>query len=125
MRSLARRLFTGMRDVLAKLTASRSAMLCLSALGIALFMGLVVADHSIARPDVRWPLRMLLLVACVCQVFVAIAFQRHWDAEQWAKVGFCRSCGYDLRAGEGRCPHCGRVAVVRPAASGHSTSELV
>lgn len=43
----------------------------------------------------------LLLPSCV-------GLLRRRGEKRLAARGFCRSCGYDLRANTGRCPECGR-----------------
>lgn len=51
-----------------------------------------------------WP--FLLLLTMLPTLWLR-RFRRERRQGRWEHQGFCRECGYDLRASEGKCPECG------------------
>jgi len=49
------------------------------------------------------------LLPVVAALLVVMAFLWHRRKRFVPEAGFCRSCGYDLRATPDRCPECGTV----------------
>jgi hypothetical protein len=65
----------------------------------------------------------VLVFACVMGlVFVSYKVlypmtRRHLEARRIRAAGFCRQCGYDLRATPDRCPECGTIPPKKEAVS--------
>ena len=64
---------------------------------------------------------LLAVVALVLPSVIAIAWMRL--AHRRMRIGFCPSCGYDLRASPERCPECGSPTAGAPIATRLSSSK--
>jgi hypothetical protein len=51
----------------------------------------------------------LWLIVMVTAILPLAWFQRLRRATVQSRIGFCRTCGYDIRATPDRCPECGKV----------------
>jgi hypothetical protein len=78
--------------------------------------GAIVIDGALRLVHKEVPLwnisAILLLVAPVPPLRRFEAFLKRAIAAKRHQIGFCASCGYDLRATRDRCPECGLVPAV-------------
>ena len=80
-------------------------LLCFCFFGILGLRG-GLSDTSVAE-NFRQGIQFFAIAAVVLAWSIGcfIALRRR----ERVKAGFCRQCGYDLRASPGRCPECGRI----------------
>ena len=75
-------------------------------LGTAVFYWLHGAESASIFLIPCWIPATILSVILLCALARGLSRRRRY------KPGFCRKCGYDLRATPGRCPECGATKVV-------------
>jgi hypothetical protein len=55
-------------------------------------------------------------VVLTCTFPVGVFARRFFQRRSWRGAGYCRICGYDLRATPERCPECGTAASINAKA---------
>ena len=69
------------------------------------------ATQNVVHFSMTVPCYAVTLPLAFAPAIWLVRFRRSRRMRWLARAGFCRMCGYDLRATPGRCPECGEAAV--------------
>ncbi|MDB5292350.1 MAG: hypothetical protein JWL69_3591 [Phycisphaerales bacterium] len=80
------------------------------------------ATQNVSHFSMTVPCYAVTLPLAFAPAVWLMRFRRSRRMRRLARTGFCRKCGYDLRATPGRCPECGEAAVADASAASRNLS---